>query len=178
VAGHQHPQAVALSARSTALVAAARGQLSTAAQQFRLAVGEFDRLDLTFEAGRTRLELASALAATEPVLAVVEGRHAAEQLHRIGAAGEAARAALLLRSLGVPTRAGPRRTGALSQREREVLHLVERGLTNPQIAERLYISRKTVAHHVSSILAKLDVGSRTEAAAHAAREGDTQRWLS
>jgi DNA-binding NarL/FixJ family response regulator len=178
VPGHQHPQAVALSARCTALVAAARGQLSTAARHFRLAVREFERLDLAFEAGRTRLELASALAATEPVLAAVEAGHAAERLQRIGAAGEAARAALLLRSLGVPTRAGPRSTGPLSQREREVLHLVERGLTNPEIAERLYISRKTVAHHVSSILAKLDVGSRTEAAAYAAREGDRQGWLS
>lgn len=54
---------------------------------------------------------------------------------------------------------------ALSRREREVLRLVAAGHTNPQIADALYISRKTAEHHVSNILAKLGVATRTEAAA-------------
>ena len=55
-------------------------------------------------------------------------------------------------------------TGALTPREREVALLVADGLTNAELARRLYISPKTAAIHVSNILHKLGVSSRTEVA--------------
>ena len=59
----------------------------------------------------------------------------------------------------------------LTAREAEVLRLVADGLSNSQIAERLFISRKTASVHVSNILAKLGVSTRVEAAALAHRRG-------
>ena len=69
-----------------------------------------------------------------------------------------------------PETANVRRLAELRDREREVLELMIAGLRNRDIAARLYISERTVKFHVSNILAKLEVGSRTEAiaVAHAA----------
>jgi DNA-binding CsgD family transcriptional regulator/tetratricopeptide (TPR) repeat protein len=61
--------------------------------------------------------------------------------------------------------------GPLTAREREIAALLTRGLTNGQIARRLVISTKTVSVHVSHILAKLGMATRTEVAAWAMREG-------
>ena len=60
---------------------------------------------------------------------------------------------------------------ALTPREREVVALLAEGLTNAQLAERLYISPRTAAVHVSNVLAKLGMASRTEVAAWAIRTG-------
>jgi DNA-binding CsgD family transcriptional regulator len=60
---------------------------------------------------------------------------------------------------------------ALTPREREVVGLLAAGLTNSQLADRLYISPRTAAVHVSNILAKLGMSSRTEVAAWAVRAG-------
>jgi DNA-binding NarL/FixJ family response regulator len=57
--------------------------------------------------------------------------------------------------------------GGLSPREVEVLRLVAAGRSNPEIAAQLVLSEKTVARHLSNIFTKLDVGSRTSAAAFA-----------
>ncbi|MFC6075315.1 response regulator transcription factor [Microbispora camponoti] len=65
----------------------------------------------------------------------------------------------------------PARLSALTAREREVLAHVAGGLANREIGERLFISQKTVSVHVSNILAKLGVTSRTQAAAVALQEG-------
>ena len=63
----------------------------------------------------------------------------------------------------------PEKLDALTERERQILTLVADGLTNRQIGERLYISEKTVKNYVSSLLAKLGVERRTQAAVLAAR---------
>jgi DNA-binding NarL/FixJ family response regulator len=74
----------------------------------------------------------------------------------------------LTRSLVAPR---PRAADALTDREREVLVLVAQGLSNQQIADSLVISERTARTHVSNILGKLGVASRTQAALLAIREG-------
>lgn len=59
----------------------------------------------------------------------------------------------------------------LTERENEVLHLIADGLNNREIAEKLFISEKTVKTHVSSILSKLGLADRTQAAIYALRRG-------
>ncbi|HEX9412410.1 MAG TPA: response regulator transcription factor [Ktedonobacterales bacterium] len=60
---------------------------------------------------------------------------------------------------------------SLSEREREVLHLIASGLHNAEIAERLVISERTVKSHINNILGKLHVADRTQAAIYAWRAG-------
>jgi DNA-binding NarL/FixJ family response regulator len=103
-------------------------------------------------------------------MAVAEATAARDALERLGAAGDADAADALRRSLGAGGRTGPKRVGALTRREQEVLRLVGLGLSNPEIAQRLFISRKTAAHHVSNVLAKLGVPNRAGAIAYATRQ--------
>ena len=139
-----------------------------ACSHLRTALDAFSALDLPLEAGRAQLELARALAPEAPAGAVAEARLALATFERLGASRDADAAADLLRTLGEAAgRVWPKRYGTLTKRETEVLSLLAAGCSNPEIAERLYISRRTAEHHVANILSKLDLRSRAEAAAYA-----------
>jgi DNA-binding CsgD family transcriptional regulator len=117
-------------------------------------------------------EAAMALAESDDEAAL---RTALEELQELGARPAAAIVARRLRergARGVPRGARPAtkaNPANLTPREVEVLELVARGLRNADIARRLVLSERTVAHHVSSILRKLGVRGRAEATAEAIR---------
>lgn len=114
----------------------------------------FVRCGSRFRAAQTRLSLARVLAETDAAAASGEEAAAFAQLAGMGAAVP-----------GSPTRS----EDGLTPREEEVLGLIAGGLSNPEIADRLVVSRRTVEHHVSHILTKLGVSSRTQAATYAVR---------
>ena len=101
--------------------------------------------------------------------------HALQIYERLGAARDLARAEAVLREAGLRRgRRGPRgrpQSGwlSLTPAEQAVASLVADGLTNPQIGERLYISRRTVQTHLAHVFAKLDVASRAQLAAEVTR---------
>src|SRR5271154_4079549 len=104
-------------------------------------------------------------------------REALNLLTGLGAPAAARITRQKMRQLGIRSiPAGPRTATrahplGLTRREREVLDLICAGHTNAQIAAKLFISAKTVDHHVSAVLAKLDAPPRDVAASHAARLG-------
>jgi len=149
-------------------VATARGE-PAAVPELQKAVNRFAALGLRLEVARSRLALARALAPSSPEIAVDTARQARNELEALGDSREADIAAALMRSLGAKGRAGPRAAGLLTRREVEVLRLLGEGLTNAEIARRLFISPKTAEHHVSRVFAKLGLARRSEAAAYAVR---------
>ena len=134
--------------------------------------GEWERAASYWRENGCRYEAALAVADSHDGKAL---RQALDELQALGARPAAAIIARRLRELGergLPrgprpkTRANP---AGLTARELEVLRLLTEGLRNAQIAERLVLSGKTVDHHVSAVLRKLEVRSRGEATAEAAR---------
>jgi DNA-binding CsgD family transcriptional regulator len=150
-------------------VAAAVGDGVAAAGWFGAAAAAFGRARMPADVAAARLHRAEVLAAVDPSAAIADARRAHEAFVALDAPARADRAAAVLRSLGVSTPARASVEGLLSKRELEVLELLGHGLSNPEIAERLYISRKTVEHHVGNVLTKLGLRGRAEAAAYAVR---------
>lgn len=160
----------ALSAVAAARIAGAGSRRQEAIEELESAVQRFAAIDLPLEGARARLDLARLLGESRPDVAVAEATRALDVFAHLGASSDANAAAALLRRLGAPARTGARTHDVLTEREREVLALVAMGLSNPEIAQRLYISRKTASNHVSNILAKLGLRNRAEAVAYAARQ--------
>ena len=169
VAAGSSDRLVALTAAARGRVALATGDVVGAVADLETAVTEWTRAGQPFEAARAQCCLGVALAALEPEAAIDHLRAALAGFDALGASMDADRAASLLRSLGVASRPGAKGVGTLTEREQEVLRLLGAGLSNPEIAARLFVSRKTASHHVSRILTKLDLRNRAEAAAYAAR---------
>ena len=156
-----------LAGLAAGLVTAAEGGDPVA--ELDVALDHLERARMSWEAARARLALADAIESRNPELAKREARLAIETFEVLGAKPGVDRARKLLRRLGVPTAPGPSLKGRLSRREWEVARLVGVGLSNDQIAARLFLSTRTVEHHVTSILRKLPASSRAEIVAYAVR---------
>jgi DNA-binding NarL/FixJ family response regulator len=166
--GLQVPLAQARRARAAVLLE--RGRAAEAAELALQAAAGAEAAGAAVESARTRILAGRALAGADRERAIVELRHAHAQLAGCGAVRYSDEAASELRKLGravARSDAGPARPDAvagLTDREREVIELVAAGRTNREIAERLFLSVRTVDRHVSRILDKLGVGSRAAAA--------------
>jgi DNA-binding CsgD family transcriptional regulator len=154
-------RAMAHHARGSVLLAA--GQSAAALPELRAAKLDWQRLEAPYETARCRVLIGGALRA----LGDARSAHA-----------ELDEARRVFRELGTPAEdpeaarlRGPAAPRGLTDREVEVLRLVATGRTNPEIAADLFLSEKTVARHLSNIFTKLDVPTRTAAAAFAFEHG-------
>jgi DNA-binding CsgD family transcriptional regulator len=138
------------------------------AGDWRGSAAAWERLGRTYDAALTRVFSSPDDAELRAALAVLDD---------LGAQATAAAARRRMRELGMTsiprgprpaTRAAP---AGLTGREQEVLALLSEGLSDREISRRLFISERTVHHHVSAVLSKIGVTSRTAAAREAARLG-------
>ena len=150
--------------------ALASREVTAACAHLEAALAAFSQAGIPYRTAQTRLLLARVLADSDREVAGAEARVALSVFEDLGASRDADAAAALMRDLGVKAaRTGPKNVGRLTRREQEVLALLGEGLSNPEIAGRLFLSRKTVEHHVARILSKLGLRRRAEAAALVAR---------
>lgn len=141
-------------------LAYAFGDEALAARHFEQGIAVDDRIGAMPYAALGRLGLARALQRSEPRRAAQSAEAAAQEFVRLNMPGHLAEAtALHDRLAAVRTR-----PSGLTDREFEVAGLVAQALTNQQIADRLYLSVRTVESHVRNALAKVGVTTRTELA--------------
>jgi DNA-binding NarL/FixJ family response regulator len=155
-------EAAALQARGAVLLAGGRPE--AALPTLRAACRRWQELDAPYDAARVRLLLSRTYRALGDADAAGRELDAAGAVfERLGATPDVERVAAL--------RGRPSLPAGLTGREAEVLALVAAGRTNREIAEALVLSHKTVARHLSNIFTKLEVTSRTQAAAYAFEHG-------
>lgn len=160
----------AAASRAAAAVSAACGEWSGALSCASHAVSAAERTGRPYELAESLLlEGRILISAGQRESAVTKLESAMKTFNDCGARGMVSQVRQRLRELGV-NHTGPRpKRGAfgidsLSGREREVADLVAAGLTNPQIAEQLFLSVRTVESHLRRIFVKLDADSRGEVA--------------
>jgi DNA-binding CsgD family transcriptional regulator len=155
---------LAHSASAAASVELADGDPAAALPYARKARGLWSGLDNPYAAGLAHVLIGRALAALgDAGSARAELRSARSVLADLGARPAVEEIDRLLEPSARPR--------GLTEREVEVLRLVASGRSNAQIAEELFLSERTVARHLSNIFTKLEVGSRTAAAAFAFEQG-------
>lgn len=156
------PSVRARAAAAAGALALARGGPADALPLLREAHRLWVRVRAPYEVARVRADMGRACAALgDPDGARVEWRVARRAFAELGTGPDERRVGALLDPAPGPD--------GLTPREVEVLGLVAAGLTNPQVAARLYLSEKTVSRHLGNIFTKLGVRSRTAAAAYALR---------
>jgi DNA-binding CsgD family transcriptional regulator len=165
LAGRDAPSAAQGVEISRGMLAAARGDIEEAAAICERSRPRWDAMPFPHGGAIVREILAEMVADTDSDRAARALSEAAATFERLGATFDLDRASRRLRELGVsvprPWRGGRRGYGSrLSPRELEVVRLVATGRTNREIAEALYLSPKTVSHHVSNALRKVGVSSR------------------
>lgn len=139
-----------------------------------LFAGRIDAAAAFWESRKVPYERALALTCGD----VSQRLHSVELLESLGASAVASRVRRGLRADGVSVPRGRGRAtrthrAGLTARQAEVLGLLDEGLANSEIADRLFVSPRTVENHVSAVLAKLDAGSRSEAVQKARAQGLT-----
>lgn len=155
----------AASAQAEGHVLLVEGNPQAAVAALRRAWSEWQELHAPYEAARVRVLIARACEALgDDDSAEMERDAARWAFERLGASAD-------LATIEAASAPSPDIAGGLTPRELEVLRLVATGRTNRQIATDLVISEKTVARHVSNILAKAEVSSRTGAVAYAHDRG-------
>ena len=159
------PVLMAEAALARARSAEAADDLSAAITEYQAGLQAIGQTEAPLIRAALHLGLARVLADIDRPAAVPEAQAALALYEQLGAP-EAEICVTLLKRLGIAASYHPVRVSSpladLSRREHEVIRLVGEGLSNPEIARRLFISPKTVEHHVSSILSKLGLRSRLD----------------
>jgi DNA-binding CsgD family transcriptional regulator len=169
-AGSDARYLLALAAQATGSTRLARGDARGALTTLRQAWMDFQEIEAPWESARARVLLGlTCRALGDDDAAQLEFDAAERVFQRLGAAPDLARLTRLRSS------SGGRPDSVLTGREREVLALVATGMTNRAIADALAISDRTVDRHVSNILSKLDLSSRSAAAVYAYERGLIQQ---
>ncbi|MEV0346896.1 AAA family ATPase [Nonomuraea sp. NPDC050680] len=168
VEGTTAPAAEAALESARGALAGAGGRFEEAARYYGRARAAYEAMPRPYGAARAaEAEAGARLALGDRAAAAEVLAHADEHYTALGATHDAARCRHLLREIGMggrPRRGRKAAGGVLSPRESEVARLVVLGRTNREIAEVLFLSRRTVDTHVARVLQKLGVRTRNEVA--------------